>query len=190
VQRQRAQANASGDWILMVDADEHVTEELRQEIQQVVRANDQTKVYEVPRLPWCFGGFIRHSGWYPAYKVRLYPKAVAGFDDQRVHEKLVYHKTVKVERLTGDLLHYTYWNLNQYLAKSTKYATEWAEQRQRAGKQVSLLSGISHGVYCFLRMYVFRAGFLDGKRGFLLACLSAFSTFAKYADLWVRQQSE
>ena len=190
VQRQRAQARASGDWILMVDADEHVTDELKLAIQQVVMENDQGKVYEIPRLPWCFGGFIRHSGWYPGYTVRLYPNHVASYGNQRVHEKLEYHKHVNVEQLTGDLLHYTYWDLSQYLAKSAKYAAEWAEQRYQAGKKASLLSGVSHGLFCFLRMYLMRAGFLDGKRGFLLASLSAFSTFAKYADLWVRQQTK
>jgi len=189
IQRQRAQARASGDWILMIDADEHVTEQLKQEIRRAVADNDQNKVYEVPRLPWCFGGFIRHSGWYPAYKVRLYPKNAASFGSERVHEKLEYQKPVKLCRLKGDLLHYTYYDLRQYLSKSTQYAAEWAEQRNSAGKRGSLLKGILHGIFCFLRMYVFRAGFLDGKRGFLLASLSAFSTFAKYADLWVRQQN-
>ncbi|MBI1422068.1 MAG: glycosyltransferase [Gammaproteobacteria bacterium] len=188
VQRQRAQSRATGEWILMVDADEHVTDELRQEIQQVVREDDQDKVYEIPRLAWCFGGYIRHSGWYPGYTLRLYPNKVARYGDQRVHEKLEYPKSVRVERLAGDLIHYTYWDLNQYLTKSTRYASEWAEQHYLAGKKASLLNGVSHGVYCFLRMYILRAGFLDGKRGFLLALLSTFSTFAKYADLWVRWQ--
>lgn len=187
VQRQRAQAKATGDWVLMVDADEHVSDELKDEIQAAVRSNDQSKVYEVPRLAWCFGGFIRHSGWYPGYRVRLYPRTVARYDAKRVHENLEYSREVEIKRLKGDLLHYTYFSLQQYLSKSTQYAAEWAEQRDAAGKRGSLPKGISHGVFCFLRMYVFRAGFLDGKRGFLLASLSAFATFAKYADLWVRQ---
>jgi (heptosyl)LPS beta-1,4-glucosyltransferase len=70
------------------------------------------------------------------------------------------------------------------------YATEWAEQRQQRGKRSSLFQGIIHGAGCFLRMYVFRAGFLDGQQGFLLALLSAHSTFVKFADLWIRRQSE
>jgi len=187
IQRQRAQARASGEWILMVDADEHVTDELRREIQRVVKDNDQSKVYEVPRLPWCFGGYIRHSGWYPAYRVRLYPRQVAQFGSQRVHEDLEYNKPAEIKQLKGDLLHYTYLDLSEYLEKSRKYALEWAEQRYREGKRASLLSGMSHGFFCFLRMYIFRSGYLDGRRGLLLALLSAFSTFAKYAELWVRQ---
>ena len=189
IQRQRAQAKANGDWILMVDADEHVTDALKHEILRVVQANDQSKVYAIPRLPWCFGGFIRHSGWYPGYTVRLYPKAVAGYGNQRVHEKLEYHDKIIVERLHSDLLHYTFNDMAEYLGKSAKYATEWAEQRYQQGKKVSVVSGLFHGFFCFVRMYFLRAGFLDGQRGFLLAALSAFSTFAKYADLWVREHT-
>lgn len=189
VQRQRAQARAKGDWVLMVDADEHVSEQLKAEIQHIVGTNDQSKVYEVPILPWCFGRFIRHAGWYPAYKVRLYPNRVAHYGPERVHEKLYYEQQVEIKRLTGDLLHYTYRDLEHYLVKSARYAKEWAEQRAAQGKTTNLFSGVLHGVGCFVKMYVLRAGFLDGWQGFLLAALSAHSTFAKYADLWVRTKT-
>jgi len=74
--------------------------------------------------------------------------------------------------------------------KSARYATEWAEQRQQRGRQSSLFDGIIHGIGCFLRMNFFRACFLDGRQGFLLALLSAHATFVKYADLWIRHQPE
>ena len=189
VQRQRAQAKASGDWILMVDADEHVSDLLRSEIQHIVSQNEQTNVYEVPILPWCFGRFIRHAGWYPAYKVRLYPNQVAHYGPERVHEKLSYVKAIEVKQLKGDLLHYTYRDLEHYLVKSARYAKEWAEQRAVQGKSTNLFSGVLHGIGCFIKMYFLRAGFLDGWQGFLLAALSAHSTFAKYADLWVRTKT-
>jgi (heptosyl)LPS beta-1,4-glucosyltransferase len=189
IQRQRAQARARGDWILMVDADEHVTDKLRQEIQHVISANAQNKVYEVPRLSWCFGGFIRHSGWYPDYVVRLYPRQVAHYGPERVHEKLQYAQTVEVTRLKGDLLHYTYRDLEHYLVKSAQYAKEWAMQRAAQGRSTNLLKGMLHGIGCFVKMYVLHAGFLDGRQGFLLAVLSAHSTFVKYADLWIRTKT-
>lgn len=189
IQRQRAQERASGDWILMVDADEHVTEELQHEIRQVVTENDQSKAYEMPRLPWCFGGFIRHSGWYPGYRVRLYPRQAARFGSQRVHEDLVYNKDIEIKRLRGDLLHYTYRDLEHYLVKSAQYASEWAQQRAAKGQTTTLFTGLLHGLGCFVKMYIVRAGFLDGRQGFLLAILSAHSTFVKYADLWVRTKT-
>ncbi|HEX9812149.1 MAG TPA: glycosyltransferase family 2 protein [Burkholderiales bacterium] len=188
VQRQRAQARASGDWILMIDADERVTPALRAEVERVVATDDRTRAYEIPILPWCFGRFIRHGGWYPAHKVRLYPAAKARYGAQRVHEKLEFDQGVRIERLKGDLLHFTYRDLEHYLVKSARYAAEWAHEREAAGRRTSLAAGIGHGIACFLRMYVLRGGFLDGRAGFLLALLSTHSTFVKYADLWVRRQ--
>jgi len=189
VQRQRAQTYASGDWVLMVDADEHMTDALRQEIQHVVRMNDQSKVYAIPRLTWCFGGYIRHSGWYPDYNVRLYPRQVAQYGAERVHEKLHYPSSVEILRLTGNLIHYTYRDLEHYLIKSAHYAKEWAVQRSAQGKSTTLFNGLLHGLGCFVKMYLIHAGFLDGRQGFLLAVLSAHSTFVKYADLWVRTRT-
>lgn len=188
VQRQRAQMRASGDWILMIDADERVTPALRAEIERVVVADNRTRAYEISILPWCFGRFVRHGGWYPARKVRLYPATKARYGAHRVHEKLEFDQGVRIEQLNGDLLHFTYRDLEHYLVKSARYAAEWAHEREAAGRRTSLISGIGHGVACFLRMYLLRGGFLDGRAGFLLALLSTHSTFAKYADLWVRQQ--
>ena len=187
VQRQRAEALASHDWILMVDADERVTPELRDSIQQAVQ--QPPAVYSISRLSWCFGRFIRHSGWYPDRVVRLYPKAQAGYNAALVHEKLDVPKDMEVTPLAGDLLHYTYRDLRHYLEKSAHYAEAWAEQRAARGKTASLGQGIGHGVACFVKMYLLKAGFRDGKQGLLLALLSAHSTFAKYADLWIRTRT-
>ena len=190
VQRQRAQAKASADWIFMLDADERVTPPLQAQIKQIVAANDQSKLYAVPRLSWVFGRFIRHSGWYPDYVVRLYPRTQAGYNAATVHEKVEYPATLQLGELRGDLLHYTYRDMEHYLVKSAAYAAAWAIQRQQQGRRSSLLQGVLHGVGCFIKMYLLRLGFLDGKQGLLLALLSAHSTFVKYADLWTRYQNK
>jgi len=189
IQRQRAQHFASGDWILMLDADERVTLELRRDIERILAADDRDFVYALPRLSWCFGRYIRHGGWYPDYVVRLYPRERASYGDQQVHEKLRYPGLTE-QRLSGDLIHYTYRDLNHYLVKSAGYARDWAAQRHRRNKRASLWQGAWHGIGCFLRMYLLRAGFLDGRAGLLLALLSGHSTFVKYADLWLRSQPE
>lgn len=189
VQRQRAQRYASGDWVFMIDADERVTPELKAEIRRVVEQDNQNQVYLIPILPWCFGRFIRHSGWYPEHKIRLYPCAKARYGDDRVHEKLVIDAGMQNVYLNGDLLHFTYRNMEHYLVKSARYANEWALARQQVGRSASLLQGITHGIGCFIKMYLLKRGFLDGPQGFLLAVLSAHSTFVKYADLWSRSQS-
>ena len=189
IQRQRLQELTSSDWVLMLDADERLTHELTLAIKEAIKKNDQNTVYALPRLSWCFGDFIRYSGWYPDYVTRLYAKNNAKYNSNLVHEKLEHGEEIQVNRLKGDLLHYTYRDLEHYLVKSAGYASAWAEQRQKRGKRSSLSQGFFHGIACFLKMYVFRLGFLDGRQGLLLAMLSGHSTFAKYADLWVRQQS-
>lgn len=188
MQRQRAQNAASGDWVFMIDADERVTPELQVSIQAAIVRDDRNIAYSMPILPWCFGRFLRHGGWYPAPKIRLYAREKARYGDERVHEKLYFDPGVKMEQLKGDLLHFTYRDLEHYLVKSARYAAEFATQRQQRGKTTSLTTGVLHGIGCFLRMYFIKAGFLDGKQGLLMALLSAHSTFVKYADLWARQQ--
>lgn len=187
-QRQKAQQHATSDWVLMIDADERVTPELAESIKSVLTEDDRNKAFALPRLSWCFGRFIRHSGWYPDYVLRLYPRERCQYNDNLVHESLVVGEKMMVTRLRGDLIHYTYKDLNHYLVKSAGYAAQWAEQHFADGKRATLWQGTLHGFTCFLRMYLFRAGFLDGRQGLLLAILSAHSTFVKYAALWLKYQ--
>ena len=187
-QRQLAQQYVTSDYVLWLDADERVTPELRQSIQAAIAQDAPNTAYKIPRLSEIFGHKIRHSGWYPDYVIRLYRKDFAHYGDQLVHEKVELPANANIQNLQGDLLHYTYQNIHHYLVKSAGYAKAWADQREKAGKKATLWQGISHAVGCFVKMYVIRLGFLDGKAGLLLAMLSAHSTFVKYADLWVRTQ--
>lgn len=189
-QRQLAQQYVTSDYVLWLDADERVTPELKQSIQSAVQKNQKNVVYKIPRLSEVFGRKIRHSNWYPDYVLRLYATEFTQYNDEPVHEKVVLPHNASVEKLQGDLEHYTYKDMHHYLVKSAGYAKAWAEKRERAGKRGSLLQAFSHAIACFLKMYVFNAGFLDGKQGLLLAILSAHSTFVKYADLWVRTETK
>lgn len=182
VQRERAAALATSDWIFMIDADERVTEELAQEMKTAVQGQDA--VYMVNRLSWCFGRFIKHSGLYPDWVPRLYPRNKAGFDKTRVHERLVNSQQLPVKKFSAHLLHYVYDSIRHQQQKAAHYAEEWACQKAAAGKSASLTKASLHALTCFLRMYIFRGGFLDGKQGFLLATLLSQATFAKYAELW------
>lgn len=185
-QRQLAQQYVTSDYVLWLDADERVTPELRQSILRAVKENKADSVYQLARLSEIFGRQIRHSGWYPDYVVRLYPTALAKYGNELVHEKVHYPAGTKVVKLSGDLLHFTYKDIHHYLTKSASYAKAWAMQRASQGKKASIGQGISHALSCFFKMYILKAGFLDGKQGLLLAILSAHSTFVKYADLWDR----
>lgn len=190
LQRQRAQEKASCDWIMMIDADEVVTPALRKEIRSVISRNDHSKVYALPRLTWAFGAYIRHSGWYPDYVVRIYPKALATYDDAMVHEKVVFDKNMQVVNLRGDLLHYTFKDIEQWINKTARYSAAWAEQKHRQGKRGSIFDAVSHAVIYFIKAFFIRRGFLDGRAGFVLAVLGAYSRFIKYTDLWLRQRNK
>jgi len=182
VQRERAASFATSDWIFMIDADERVTPELQASILQAVQ--QAPAIWFVNRLCWCFGRFIRHSGMHPDWVPRLYPRNQAMYDATRVHERLVNNHQLPEKKLSGHLLHYVYDSIRHQQQKSAHYAEEWALQRVESGKKTSLTAAVLHALACFLRMYIFRLGFLDGKQGFLLALLLSQSTFGKYAELW------
>lgn len=187
-QRQRAQNHASGDMILMIDADERVTPALRAEIEQVLEAAPQpNNVYSLGRLNLFLGRFMRHSGWYPDRVVRLYPRAYS-YNDHQVHESLETQQA-QVVPLKGDLQHLTCRDFCAFQRKQLAYAEAWAQQRHQQGKRCGVFSVFSHTLGAFCKTLLLRAGFLDGKQGWLLAVVNAQYTFNKYAALWALGQS-
>ncbi|NLS13569.1 glycosyltransferase family 2 protein [Vibrio sp. SM6] len=189
-QRQLAQQYVASDYVLWLDADERITPELQASITQAVAKNQPNTLYRICRLSWVFGRYIRHCGWYPDRVIRLYPTHLTQYNDALVHEKVEVSSNMQLVDLTGDAIHYTYNDLHHYLVKSAGYANAWAEQRQAQGKRSSIGSGFAHALACFGKMYLLKAGFLDGRQGLLLSLLSAHSTFVKYADLWIKTSAE
>ncbi|MEZ9523262.1 glycosyltransferase family 2 protein [Enterovibrio norvegicus] len=185
-QKQLAQSHATKDWVLAIDADEVITEELKNSMLSVLENPPETTLFVLRRTTWVFGRFLKHSGWYDKI-VRFYPRKFAGYNDALVHEKIIEPEGSQKQTLSGDMLHYSYRDLHQYLVKSAFYAKSWADGRQTRGKKSSIGQGVTHAIGCFLKMYLLKRGFLDGKQGFLIAVLSAHSTFVKYADLWIRE---
>jgi len=184
--RQKAQSYAKCDWVLMLDADERISKNLRDSIIEAIIQNQTQNVYSLPRLSICFGKEIRHCGWYPDWVVRLYPRDTCHWNDALVHEKLQHNLTII--SLQGNLLHLTYDNIQHYLIKSANYANYWAEEKYKNNQTTTITTGIFHAFFCFIKMYFLKQGFLDGKQGFLLSLLSAHSTFVKYAALWDKTQ--
>nr|WP_086937815.1 glycosyltransferase family 2 protein [Thaumasiovibrio occultus] len=182
LQRQRAQQYVTADYVLWLDADERVTPELRSAIEEAVLNNNDC-IYRTNRLSVFLDKEIRYGGWYPDYVSRLYKTNSTTYNNALVHEKVI-EGNLPVEKLTGDLIHYPYQNISHYLNKSNYYAKSWSEDRYAKGKRVSLCSPFSHGLYCFIKMYVLKRGFLAGKQGLILSMLSSFSAFNKYLCLW------
>jgi (heptosyl)LPS beta-1,4-glucosyltransferase len=182
-QRQKAQSYATQDYVLMIDADERVTPELRHSIEQVLANADDNVVYSLGRRNLFLGRFMRHSGWYPDRVNRLYANQRYRYNDDLVHESLN-TGGAKVVPLQGDLLHLTCRDFFAFQRKQLHYAEQWAIQRHQAGKRCGYLSILTHTLGAFCKTWLLRAGFLDGKQGLLLAVVNAQYTFNKYAALW------
>jgi glycosyltransferase involved in cell wall biosynthesis len=180
-QKQRALDLATSDWVLSLDADERVTPELAQEIRQVLM-NDAQAAYQMPRLSWYCGKFIRHSGWQPDHVLRLFPRIQARFSDDLVHERII--SDLPLKTLRNHLLHYSYLNFSQVLSKTDAYSTASAQQAFAKGKRATVASAVGHGAWAFFRTYVIRAGFLDGAHGLALAISNAETSYYKYLKLW------
>ena len=180
VQKNRALAYASQEWVLSIDADERITPELHKEIINVLQ-NPLADGYEIPRLSSFCGRFMRHSGWYPDYVTRLFRRGAARFSDDLVHERLIVNGSVK--RLHQSILHETFHDLDELLTKINQYSTAGARMLREKNKTASLKKAVGHAIWAFLRTYIFRMGFLDGREGFMLAISTAESTYYRYAKL-------
>ena len=184
-QRQLAQSYMNSTWVLPLDADERVTERLKQSILDAVKSNNRECCYKINRLSKAFGRYIKHSGWSPDWVLRLYPRAAMQYDDSLVHEQVNVPDDYSVNKLKGDLLHFTFDDLSQYTKKTSLYISSWVEQRE-GKKKSTFTKAISHAFFRFIKMYFIKKGFLDGRHGLLLAILSANVVFTRYADLWLR----
>ncbi len=182
-QKNRALDLATGDWVLSLDADERVTAELAREIQAILAAPSH-QAYDLPRLSSFCGRFIRHSGWWPDRVLRLFQRGSARFSNDVVHEKVLPQSSVG--QLQSHLLHYTYPDLDTAIAKMNRYSSDSAAALHARGKRASIATAIGHGAWTFIRLYVFKRGFLDGRHGFLLAATAAAGSFYRYAKLSLR----
>ena len=172
---------ASHNWVLSVDADEVVSTELKVEILSVIKADNEFAGYYVPRCTNFNGRWIRHSGWYPDYVLRLFDKTKGGFNAAYVHEKV--EVTGPTGQLKNDLLHYSYPTLEDYFDKFNYYTTVGAEELFKKGKKTSWVKIMVKPLAQFVKQFILKAGFLDGGEGFLISFLSAVAVMVKYAKL-------
>ena len=185
-QRQNAQKLATSDWIFMLDADEEISSNLKNSILQAV--DGDPAIYQVNRLSEAFGKPVKHSGWYPDWINRLYPKNITSYNDALVHETLVIPGQYKPLKIHGTLRHNTYKNMQDYYGKMSIYIDAWSTQNINK-KYGGLFIGILRGTWAFIKMYILKLGFLDGRIGFILAVLRAETTTMKYVDLAIKNKS-
>ena len=186
--KQLAVNETTHDWVLSIDADEVITPELQSAIQSVLK-NPKADGYQIKRESFYLKRKIKYSGWQNDYPLRLFNKRKGQFNDAPVHESVIIDKT-HLDTIEAPLLHYPYPSVASHINKINLYTSLGAEKLYKQGKQSSLLYALVSGWVKFIKMYLLKSGFLDGKEGFILALLSGFSSTLKYAKLWSLQRTK
>jgi (heptosyl)LPS beta-1,4-glucosyltransferase len=183
-----ADSQTTGDWIFWIDADERVTPELRESIENVRRRDPSTLPdgFRIARRTRYLGRWIGHSGWYPDCQMRFYRKAASYWDGVSPHETA--RVRGHVETLPGQFLHYTVRDLSEHHRVLGEYTTLAAEYHHGKNKRVSGPHLFILPVAAFIRTYFVKQGFRDGVQGLIIAMFTAYSVFLKYAKTWERSK--
>ena len=179
-QKQFAVEQADHDWVLCVDADERVSEQLQEAITGALQ-NPQHSAYEMPRCNRFMGRWLRHGEGYPDWSLRLYHRAKARWSDDPVHEKV--ESDGEVGRLQGDLMHESQETLEHYLAKQNRYTSLQAEALFSRGNKSGVARIVISPLVRFIKMYFFRLGFLDGLPGLIHILIGCYNSAFKYVKL-------
>ena len=180
-QKNWANQQAKGKYILSLDADEALSKELRDSLSRL-KENGLTGVYGCNRKTNYCGTWINHCGWYPDRKIRLFPCEGSQWEGS-IHEELHWPQGLVAQWLEGDLLHYSYYTEKEHLDRIEKYARLKAKNLKKRGKKAGLLKGYASAFARFVRMYFALLGFLDGKAGYKVCRHSAWAAFLKYKYL-------
>lgn len=182
-QKNYANSLALNDWIFSIDADEELSVQLTESILKIKTGPELKEAYSLNRLNNYCSKWIKHSGWYPDKKVRLFNRKFVKWSGNYVHEVPEIADDFNIVFMKGDLLHYSYNSKAEHLKQTEKYAVLSAMQAYDKGKRSSVLKMIAGPAWRFFRDYFIKAGFLDGKAGFEICKISARSTYIKYKTL-------
>jgi len=180
-QKNFANSKASHPWILSLDADERVSPELCAELEDLKKTEPDCACFSIPRQVFYLGRWIRHSGWRPDRKLRLFRKDKAHWEGEYVHEKLVVEGPVG--KLTGSLHHFTYRNIAEHLARINQFSDLGAQKLYAQQKKCRWYHLLFLPFFRFLRAYVWKRGFLDGFAGLVISVLTGYGIFVRYAKL-------
>ena len=171
----------SYEWVLVMDADEEVTPELKTKIIDTIKSPEFSG-YRIKRRSFYLSKLIHHCGWNKDYPLRLFKKSKGIFNNKIIHESIEIHDG-KTGTINEVLLHYTYPDLSSHLSKINIYSTLGATELFEKGKRSSIDKAMARGAFKFLKMYLLQGGFLDGRTGFVLCVNSAFGVYLKYLKL-------
>ena len=168
-------------WIITLDQDEFLSPELKSEVVDALKNPGEWRGFFCPRRSFYLDRFLRHSGWYPDYLLRVFRLDSVEIRGMLPHEE--FFPSGPTKRLQGDIVHYPYANMNEHIAKINSYAQIAAKELHKKGRRSGMGRAVGHGVGKFLKQYVLKKGFLDGRAGFVLATHSFFYAFQKYLRL-------
>lgn len=189
-QKNRAIDLAREPWVLSLDADEWVDDALAGEIAAVVGDPRSADLYDLPRRSSYCGRVMRHSGWWPDPVTRLWRRGCARFSDHAVHERLlpVTPRAGRIPRLRHALDHEAFTTLEQVIAKMNRYSSDSAAMLAARGRRGTLRGALAHGAWSFIRTWLLRGGFLDGRHGLMLAISNAEGSYYRYLKLMLLQR--
>lgn len=178
-----ANSQAKFPFILSLDADEALSEELKASILMLREGQSENSTYKMNRLTNYCGKWIKHCGWYPDSKIRLFNRGNARWTGMVIHEKLTTDPGIDVKQLKGDILHYSYYSIAGHITQANLFTDLTAEEAFSKGKNANLAQILCKPPVKFIRDYFFKLGFLDGYYGFIICRISAQATFYKYIKL-------
>lgn len=180
----RGFALATSDWVLSLDADERIPAALQAEIRAAIGAGTHDG-FQIPRWSEFCGKVMHHGGWRPDYTLRLGRRARAGFTNDYLHA----HMTVagRIGDLAESLVHHSYPDVHDVLEKLDRYSSGSARDMHSRGRTTSLPKALAHGLFAFVRTYLLKLGFLDGRHGLMLAIYNAEYAYYKYVKLMFLQ---
>jgi glycosyltransferase involved in cell wall biosynthesis len=181
-QKNRAINAASNDWILSLDADEALTEELKNSILKI-KAGPTFNGYKMNRLTNYCGHWVKYCGWYPDTKVRLIHRKFGQWEGTNPHDRLSLNGDEKIGFLNGDILHYSYYSRQDHLKQIEYFGTIASKELHKIGGKSNWFKIVYKTVAQFFKSYFIKRGFLDGKTGFTISRLSAYATYVKYFKL-------
>lgn len=187
-QRNFANQHVDSDWVLSVDADEVVSDELRDEVLSFKQRAPEGLAYTIPRKTFHFNRWIRYGGWYPNRLTRFFKRDAGEWKGDELHEYWEPHGNLGA--LSGHLLHYSFEDLADQVDRNNRYSSLGAEKLRKQGKRFSFFRLTVKTVSKFIETYFLKRGFLDGYPGFFISVSAAYSVFLKWAKLWELELAE
>jgi len=187
-QKNFALEHASHDWVLSLDCDERLSPELQKAIIKIKSNIEQYEAYEMSRKTFYVYRWLNHC-WYPDKKTRLFNRTRAHWGGTNPHDHIILQSD-NIKRLNGDILHYSFDSISDHLKTIDRFTEIGADELIRKNKRVTLFSPLSHASWLFIKLYIFKRGFLDGFAGLIVSVLSFMHVFIKYSKAIIKTKQQ